>query len=295
MDHIERYRQYQQMIDDSFTVYIPDIPIIQSCLLDSMLYSLLSGGKRIRGILLLEFYRLCGGDPVKALPFASAIEMIHAYSLIHDDLPCMDNDDMRRGRPSNHIIFGESTALLAGSALLSAAFETMLDSSNLNGIPPERILRAAHAVAWASGLYGMAGGQQLDMQCGFDGGGLEQTANMQSLKTGALISVCAEAGCVLAGAGKHIVNHAKSYAEALGLAFQIKDDLLNIEGDPEKLGKSVGSDDENNKMTFVRILGAEESRKLVKSITSDAIGYLEPFSDKEFLIWLADELAVRDK
>ena len=293
MEQHTRLQNYINQIEDSMERYVPNIPIPQAKLLDAMHYSLFAGGKRIRPVLLLEFCRMLGGSVEDAMPFACAMEMIHTYSLIHDDLPCMDDDEMRRGRPTNHIIFGEATAVLAGSSLLSAAFETMLDADNVKNIPPDRVISAAHTIAWASGVYGMAGGQQLDM----DNEGMESTATsvalIHSLKTGALIGAAVEAGCILAGATQEQKNYAASFAHCLGMMFQIQDDILNIEGSAEQLGKSVGSDVMNDKLTFVKLLGMDECHRLVRKMTGEAIEFLQYFDDIDFLKWITGNLSHR--
>ena len=215
-------------------------------LYDAMYYSLLAGGKRIRPVLVLETCRMCGGDPAAALPFAGAVEMIHTYSLIHDDLPCMDDDDLRRGRPTNHKVYGEATAVLAGDGLLTAAFETMLELPP--ELPPERALAAAGLLARA------AGGTQEQRQA---------------------------------------VRH---YAERLGLAFQVRDDILDVVGDEATLGKPIGSDARSEKTTFVTLKGLDACRTLVKRLTGEAIEALAPFGGEGgALCWLAEQLAGREK
>ncbi len=290
----ERMNTYLMRISEMLECYLPDIPIAQAGLIDSMHYSLMAGGKMIRPILALEFCRVCGADYAKALPFACAVEMVHVYSLIHDDLPCMDDDDLRRGRPTNHMIFGESTALLAGDALLSCAFETMLDPENLKGIAPEAAISAAHRLAWASGVFGMAGGQYLDLKSEQEDLPIEGVTQIHRLKTGALISAAAEIGCIVAGASKEKVDSAVSFAQNIGLAFQIKDDILNLEGDASKLGKATGTDIINGKMTFVKLLGIEECKSLVEGLTNSAKDNIACFQENDFLLELADMLAQRE-
>lgn len=263
-------------------------------LYDAMYYSLLAGGKRIRPVLLLECCRLCGGDPERALPFAGAIEMIHTYSLIHDDLPCMDDDDLRRGRPTNHKVYGEATAVLAGDGLLTAAFEWMLDPSV--GLPPERVLEAAGVLARAAGAQGMVGGQVLDMAGEGHSMGLAEVEELQRLKTGALIRAAAEMGCILAGGSMEQRRAVCGYAERIGLAFQIQDDILDVVGDERTLGKPVGSDAKSEKNTFVTLKGVEECRRLVDKLTGEAVEALSVFGDEsESLNWLARSLASREK
>lgn len=251
-------------------------------LYDAMYYSLLAGGKRIRPVLLLESCRLCGGDPEKALPFAGAIEMIHTYSLIHDDLPCMDDDDLRRGRPTNHKVYGEATAVLAGDALLTAAFEWMLDPSVT--LPPERTLEAARVLAQAAGAQGMVGGQVLDMAGEGHAMGLTEVEELQRLKTGALIRAAAEMGCVLAGGSEEQRKAVCRYAERIGLAFQIQDDILDVTSSAEVLGKPVLSDEKNHKTTYVTLKGLEKAREDGKEISRRAVELLRSLGgDHAFL------------
>ena len=256
-----------------------------------MEYSLLAGGKRIRPVLTLACCRLCGGEAEKALPFACGVEMIHTYSLIHDDLPAMDNDELRRGRPTNHKVYGEATAILAGDGLLTAAFQTLTEAE----LPAERIVEAVACLAREAGPEGMVGGQALDMAG--EGRALTRSEleQLQSLKTGALISAAAELGCIAAG-GELVQRAAvRTYAQCVGRAFQIQDDILDVTGTEEELGKPTGSDRVNEKSTFVTALGLEESRALVQKLTDQAEAALAGFAHPEFLIQLARTLAQRRK
>ena len=201
-------------------------------LYDAMLYSLLAGGKRLRPVLALETCRMCGGDVNTALPFACAVEMIHTYSLIHDDLPCMDDDDLRRGRPTNHKVYGEATAVLAGDALLTAAFETIAEHGT--ALSAERALEASACLGRAAGARGMVGGQALDMAGEGHSLALSEVEELQRLKTGALIAAAAEIGCIVAGGGEQEREAVRRYAQLLGLAFQIRDDMLDVDGDEAK-------------------------------------------------------------
>ena len=257
---------------------------------DAMAYSLLAGGKRLRPVLVLETCRMCGGDVETALPFACAVEMLHTYSLIHDDLPCMDNDDLRRGRPTNHKIYGEATAVLAGDGLLTACFETMLEAADL---PAGRIVAAAGCLARAAGARGMVGGQVLDVAGEGHALTLAEVEELQQLKTGALISAAAEMGCILAGGSEDQRAAVRRYAQKLGLAFQIQDDILDVEGDEELMGKPLGSDRENEKTTFVTLKGVESCRELVDTLTQGAVEALSAFPDPSFLCWLAESLVGR--
>ena len=262
-------------------------------LTEAMEYSLLAGGKRIRPVLVLECCRLCGGEPETALDFACGIEMIHTYSLIHDDLPAMDNDDLRRGRPTNHKVYGEATAILAGDGLLTAAFETMLEHGG--DLPAPRVLAAAACLGRAAGARGMVGGQALDMAGEGHALALADVEELQRLKTGALIAAAAEMGCILAGGGAEARAAVRRYAEKLGLAFQIRDDMLDVEGDEATLGKPIGSDAENEKTTFVTLKGLEWCQDAVERLTREAQEALDVFPEAGFLCWLAGELVARKK
>ncbi len=239
----------------------------------AMRYSLLSGGKRIRPILLLEFHKLCGGNVKDALKFAAALEMIHTYSLIHDDLPCMDNDDMRRGKPSCHKAFSEDTALLAGDALLTLAFSV----SAKTDLPPELSLRAVAFLADMAGPDGMVGGQVMDLAFEKSGADAEDLTSMYLKKTSCLLVAASVCGAILAGANETEIENAKEYAESLGLAFQIIDDILDCTADQNALGKPVGSDDKNGKTTFVTLFGIEGARNKATKLTEKALASLDKF------------------
>lgn len=288
--------QYQSMVEERLKQYLPKENLRQSVLFEAMRYSLLAGGKRIRPILVLEFCRACGGIIETALPFACAVEMIHTYSLIHDDLPCMDNDDMRRGRPSNHKVFGEDMALLAGDALLTMAFETMLSQETVGGVGTRRAAEAAGILAGAAGAHGMVGGQVIDLQSEGKSVPIETLRVMDDCKTGALICAAAKMGCVLGGGNQTQLSAAERYAKAVGLAFQIQDDILDVTSDTKTLGKPVGSDADNKKSTYVSLLGLEEARSKVQKLTDDAVAALECFGGgAESLRNLAVQLASREK
>lgn len=261
---------------------------------DAVKYSALSDGKRLRPVLTLEFCRACGGDVQAALPFAVALEMVHTYSLIHDDLPCMDNDDLRRGRPTNHKVYGEAMAVLAGDALLTRAFETALSPALLDRLPAETVVRAAAALARAAGMDGMIGGQVMDIQAEGRQLAVSELEALQALKTGALIRAAARMGCITGGADQAQTAAADLYASRLGLAFQIQDDILDIEGNTEAFGKPVGSDAENEKCTYPALLGVAECRALVQSLTQEAIEALSVFDDTAFLRALAERLMTRN-
>ena len=262
-------------------------------LYDAMYYSLLAGGKRIRPILTLESCRMCGGDPALALPFACAVEMVHTYSLIHDDLPCMDDDDLRRGRPTNHKVYGEATAMLAGDGLLTAAFETI--AAQQGKLPAQRIAEAVGCLAAAAGSHGMVGGQALDLAG--EGHGLSEgdLREIHNLKTGAMILAAAELGGIVAGASEQERQAIRTYAAKLGLAFQIRDDMLDVEGSTEEFGKPVGSDAANGKNTFVTVKGLEACRREVEKLTQQAVSALACFTEHSFLENLAWQLESRTK
>ena len=237
----------------------------------AMKYSLISGGKRIRPILLLEFYALCGGNGDSALNFAAALEMIHTYSLIHDDLPCMDNDDMRRGRPSCHKAFGEDTALLAGDALLTLAFKTAAET---DGIPSDRVLKAIAVLAENAGISGMVGGQVEDLAFEKSGATIGELRGMYLKKTSCLLSAGAVCGSILAGADEEELKYAAEYAEKLGLAFQIIDDILDCTSDEKTLGKPIGSDEKNGKTTYVTLLGIDGAKAEAERLSNEALAAL---------------------
>ena len=249
-------------------------------------YSLLGGGKRIRAFLVNEFCRMLGGRQEASMPFAAAIEMIHAYSLIHDDLPCMDDDDMRRGKPSNHKVFGYSTALLAGDALLTRAFLTASRNSYVND---EAIAQAVKVMASAAGDEGMIGGQIIDLDGEKKELSLEQIVKLHRLKTGALIECAALLGCIAAGYSLDSteVLAASSYAKKIGLAFQVIDDLLDVIGDEKKLGKTIHSDSDNNKSTFMKYFDCDGAKKYAEELTAEAISDISCFEESQTLTDLA--------
>lgn len=262
---------------------------------EAMKYSLENGGKRIRPILVLEFCRLCGGSIEQALPFACAIEMIHTYSLIHDDLPCMDNDDMRRGKPSCHVRFKEHFALLAGDALLTHAFSFVL-SSDFAKKEPQRTLKALGILVQGAGNCGMIAGQVVDLQSEGKEISSDTLELMDELKTGALIKASAGMGVVAAGGSDEQLEKALEFASKLGHAFQVVDDILDVIGDAEALGKPIGSDAVSGKSTYVSLLGLEMSRIYAKKLTDEALSALEFFgADGEYLRELSKKLLSRKK
>ena len=265
---------YLSMIEKALYGYLPSSDTSEGKLIDAMRYSLEAGGKRVRPMLVMEFNAVCGGKPDAALPFACAVEMIHTYSLIHDDLPCMDDDDLRRGKPSNHKVFGEDTALLAGDALQTLAFE-ILSSEKTAALAGDMACRkAVNTLAKYSGCVGMAGGQMIDLVSENTHAPLEVVEELIGKKTACLLQAACELGCIAANADDDRIKAASEYGRSIGYAFQIQDDILDMTSSNEVLGKPVGSDEENNKSTIVSLLGIEQSRKLVDEYTAKAIAAL---------------------
>lgn len=290
-----KLEHYIQLINDELYKCLPSKNVPQSAVIEAMEYSLVAGGKRVRPVLTLEFCKVCGGDINFTLPFACAVELIHTYSLIHDDLPCMDNDSMRRGKPANHIANGEAMALLAGDALLTRAFELMLADKTAIQIGAARVVEAARCLADSIGVLGMIGGQVIDIEAQTKRVNLDSLTHMHSLKTGALIVAAAKIGCIAAGASAAQLNAAEAYTKKLGLAFQIMDDILDETATSEALGKNAGSDKANNKVTYVSFLGLEKAVETVQNLTSQAVSALDVFgSDTSFLRNLAIDLATRN-
>ena len=285
--------QYCNQIETALKHCLPKTGGLQERLIQSMTYSLLDGGKRIRPILVLEFNRLCGGSQEAAMPFACAVEMVHTYSLIHDDLPCMDNDDMRRGRPSCHKAFGEATALLAGDTLLTAAFET------LSGSPGTAVQNTAAvcALSRAAGANGMVWGQELDLTFEEKPATAEELREVHRNKTGMLINAAAQLGAVAASADDIQRQAIARYAFSVGLVFQIIDDILDVTATAQQLGKPIGSDAANGKTTFVTLHGVERSRGIAQELTDGACGVLRAaFGGRaQFLETLAASLLERNQ
>ena len=257
-------------------------------LYEAMRYSLLAGGKRLRPVFAFEFCRMCGGDWKQAAPFAAAVEMIHTYSLIHDDLPCMDNDDYRRGKLTNHKVYGEAMAVLAGDALLTDAFGVATEAKLQN---PQQLSLAIGILANCAGSYGMVGGQVLDMLSEERECTEQEIVDIQSRKTGALINAACVLGVLAGGGNEDQIEAAAGFAGLLGLAFQIRDDMLDVIGDQKELGKATGVDGSKN--TFVRLLGLEECEELVEEYTKQAIKMLDVFEDKAYMVELAKSLTGR--
>ena len=259
---------------------------------ESERYSLMAGGKRVRPALTLEFCRLFGGKPEDALPFAAALEMIHTFSLIHDDLPCMDNDDLRRGRPTNHKVFGEAYALLAGDGLALDAFGMAASNTRVS---PEVRVEAVRLLSRAAGSEGMVRGQIMDMFGEQNTLTYEELLALHAHKTGALIRVAAQMGCLAAGCAVDSpeMAAAEGYAERIGLCFQVIDDILDATSTPEILGKSVGGDADHHKNTFLSFSTIPEAEAYADRLTEEAVALLEPFAGAERLVALARYLAVR--
>ena len=284
-------KEYKEIVDKALAEQFlseEDYPI--RGLAEAMRYSLLAGGKRVRPMLVLEFCRVSGGEPKAALPVACAIEMLHTYSLIHDDLPCMDNDELRRGMPTNHVVYGECTATLAGDCLQAEAFGTILRCD----LPAERRARCAMHLANAVGMDGMCGGQYLDML----GEGKKLTEQeldeINSRKTGALLTAACLMGVAAAGGSEAQEEAAARYGAAIGMAFQVRDDMLDVLSTEQELGKPIGSDREEQKNTYMALYGEERCAALVEKLTAAAKHALtEAFEDRAFLNELADSMAVR--
>ena len=277
MDYQAVYQQDKKLVDQALAGYFADASAPYHRLLESMHYSLTAGGKRLRPILVLAFCRACGGDAEKALPVACALEMVHTYSLIHDDLPCMDDDDLRRGKPSNHKVFGEDIALLAGDALLTLAFTALTNEKTASLAGDSACRRAAAALSAYAGASGMVGGQVIDLISENKQVPIETIREIEYKKTACLIKAACELGCLSAGADSDRVCAASRYGECLGIAFQIQDDILDCTSTDEELGKPVGSDVENQKSTFVSLLGIEKARETVNELTESAVEALRVF------------------
>lgn len=285
--------EYIAMINKAMDEYLvlPETQIQSLPVLEAMRYSALDGGKRVRPVMTLAFCALCGGNADVALPFACAVEMIHTYSLVHDDLPCMDNDTVRRGKPTNHVAFGEATALLAGDGLLTKAFEVI---AKADAAAPQAV-KAIALLAELAGTEGMVGGQCIDLASEGKQADVETLRQMDMGKTVALISAACQLGCVAAGADENALRAAKQYAGGVGMAFQIRDDILGMAGDSSVLGKTVGLDTQSDKSNYVRLLGVEKAQELVETYTAEALKALSMFSGNTiFLRELALSLVNRE-
>lgn len=285
--------------------FLPPEEGYQKVVLEAMNYSVLAGGKRLRPMLMLETYRMFGGRGKEIEPFMAALEMIHTYSLVHDDLPAMDNDEYRRGRKTTHVVYGEAFAILAGDALLNYAFETALKAFPIQTEEPERLrveqllgmAKALEVLATKAGVYGMIGGQTADIEAeGRNSFTTEQLLFIHKNKTAALIQAAMMIGAILAGAGVGEVQRIEKCAYNIGIAFQIQDDILDVIGNQEELGKPIGSDEKNHKQTYVTLNGLEESKEQVKKLSEEAVQIIDSFGgDSTFLKELILSLIHRSK
>lgn len=274
--------------------YMPEEKGYQKTIFEAMNYSLKAGGKRLRPILTLEACRIVGGNEEDVIPFAIAIEMIHTYSLIHDDLPALDDDDLRRGRPTNHKVYGDAMAILAGDGLLNYAFEIMLKSS-IGKENPAKYLNAINEIAKSSGVYGMIGGQVVDIESEDKKIEMEKLDFIHLNKTAAIIVGCMRAGAIIGDATEEQLENITKYATNIGLSFQIADDILDITGDESKLGKKVGSDIDNNKSTYPSLIGLEKSKEIANDLINEAKTRISNIKgDTEFLNDLAEYIVARD-
>jgi geranylgeranyl diphosphate synthase type II len=292
----EKYDSLMKMVNSFLEKTMTAREGLESTIYESMNYSVAAGGKRLRPVLALATAELLGVDKAAVLPYAAALEMIHTYSLIHDDLPAMDNDDYRRGKLTNHKLFGEAMAILAGDALLNKAFEMMLEdmSSEQDCDMLRKKARAARVIASASGTEGMVGGQVVDLESEGKAISAETLMYMHRKKTGAMIRASVIAPAMLANITVRELNALEEYVECIGLGFQIKDDIMDVEGTLEEMGKNSGRDMERGKSTFVTVLGLEESKRKLNEVIEKAVISLEPFgSGSDFLAGLAGYIAQR--
>lgn len=285
----EEYDKYIQMTEGYLQEFIDKLSQKPyGSLQEAMAYSLLGHGKRLRPVLVLSTCEMLGGEIERALPFAAAVELVHCYSLIHDDLPAMDDDDYRRGQPSCHKKFDEATAILAGDALLTGAFAEISSAK----LPPDRVVAAVRCLSELGGTHGMVGGQALELSGGEMN--LTKLQQVQVMKTGALITASCHLGAIAAGANKEARNKLTAYAGALGVAFQIRDDLLDVSGNEKVLGKPVGSDQKSGKVTGFDLIGKDKGEKFIEAFTKEAQVSLMGLPNAEFLQQLAQWLADRD-
>lgn len=293
--NIEGYDRYRQLVEEGLDRYLPPENTKPASLHQAMRYSACGGGKRLRGVCCLMAAELFGVDPSAALPMACALEMVHAYSLIHDDLPCMDNDDLRRGKPTCHKVYGEAVALMAGNALLTWAILTVLTQTPPE-IPKDRLLTALQELVAASGPEGMLGGQVLDLAAEGRRIPYEELKEIHRRKTGALILASVRTGAIFGGACAAELQDLTDYGTALGFAFQITDDLLDVTSSTQVLGKTVGSDLRNEKSTYPALLGLEEAERKAKEETEKAERSLERFGERAAAFrQLARYVLVRNK
>lgn len=291
------FEEYKALLDEHILDFIPDIDQKSITLYDSMKYSILAGGKRIRPVLLLAACEFCGGKAEEALPYACAMEYIHTYSLIHDDLPCMDDDELRRGQPTNHVIYGDAVATLAGDGLQAAAYEAMqrdmlLYFDNFDALKSR--VRAAYEIVKGAGVTGMVAGQIADVEAENKRCSKELLDYIHITKTADMIISAVRAGARLGSCSEQELENLTVYAENLGLAFQVCDDILDVEGDEELLGKEVGHDEANSKATYPALYGLDESKRKLRELTDAAKDALAEYYDNaELFVELAEMLATR--
>jgi len=283
-DYLADLSARARVVDSALDRFLPPEDTPPAVIHRAIRYSVFGGGKRLRPVLCLAACEACDGDPEDAMPAACAFELIHTYSLIHDDLPAMDNDDMRRGRPTNHRVFGEAIAILAGDALLTLGFGLLGSCVRKNAARRPGLLSLIEEVALACGTQGLIGGQVADLQAPERTTGLQELEAVHRAKTGALFRAAVRAGAMIAGAGTDKIEALTGFAEHLGLAFQITDDILDVTGDEGKLGKPVGSDARNEKVTFVSLLGLDEARRRARIAADNAVSALNGFGrEADFL------------
>lgn len=294
MEFKQTLKQRANQVESLLKEYMPSEEGYQKTIMESMNYSLSAGGKRLRPILTMEACKVVGGNVEDAIPFAMAIEMIHTYSLIHDDLPALDNDDLRRGKKTNHIVYGEDMAILAGDALLNYAFEVML-SNSIDKENPNKYLKAINEIVKTSGIYGMIGGQVVDIQSENKQISKEMLDYIHNNKTAAIIIGCMRAGAIIGDATQEQLEKITKYAKNIGLSFQIVDDILDIVGDESKLGKKVGSDIENHKSTYPSLIGLDESKNIAYELIQEAKESINSINkETKFLSDLADYIIDRE-
>lgn len=296
MSFNEEYHNRIISIEEILRKYLPEKTGYQKIIMDAMEYSLMAGGKRLRPMLMQESFRIFGGEGEVIEPFMAAIEMIHTYSLVHDDLPAMDNDEYRRGRKTTHVVYGEDMGILAGDALLNYAFETACRAFDYEPENSRKIGRALRILAYKAGIYGMIGGQVVDVSESGNCISTDKIDFIYRLKTGALIEASVMIGAVLAGADENSSDEMEQIASLVGMAFQIQDDILDVTSTTEKLGKPVHSDEKNEKTTYVTCKGIEESKKDVERMTDEAVKRLRKLQpDGGFLEELLKSLVYREK
>lgn len=273
----ELWKKRQALVERALKEELDRTPVLDDTLHASMAYSLMAGGKRLRPVLLMAAADAVGADGTKFLPVACALEMIHTYSLIHDDLPAMDNDDLRRGKPTNHVVYGEGIAILAGDALLTLAFTVILRQK---AVPAEALLRVVDEISRAAGAEGMVGGQVLDLEAENRQISMEELRRVHTGKTGALFRAALRSGAILAGASEEQLSALTAYADHFGLAFQITDDILDVIGNAEEIGKPVGSDEKNHKSTYVTLTSLEMAQELARRTVAEAEAALSAFGQE---------------